>query len=514
MKKIVLVIILFPSICIGQYTYFNNVYEEDTIYTALLYHELFLDTDSTITAFGSWVVSGNDSITVRRFNLDGEQVEFLKSDFNINWSPAGANPNMHVNRLSDGSYVTTLSNNSGFSMSTACIGKVSDSFNEAWAIQFDQWNIADTLRSFAYTPVVMPGDTILLICVLIYQDDIIVGEDESPTLLRFVRITADAEVIDIHDHYNGETKYGTDGAYLLADGNYWVFGDEATSSNEVAASSKYSPTGDLLGRVTYGNPDHCRESNQSQTIMPDGNVLAVYLHCIDEPDYPERNMQPHAVIIDPNSVTILSNEPIEIPDWTTHCMLTAVQDVINTSDGGYLIQIYGQFFESTNPDYMKMCLLKLDSELNVEWFRDYVPPGDITSYSFWDVIQTQDGGYMCLGETQVPSEIGNLQRLWLLKVDACGDVVSNGCPPPIGIEELESEVVRVFPNPASTIFNIQCGSVFESVVLKDITGKIVLKEDVKTANTRFDVSHLSEGIYMLEVDFGNGKLSAQKLVLE
>jgi hypothetical protein len=464
---------------------------------------LFLSDDSTVTAFGSWVVSGQDSITARKCSMEGVLLEFQKSDFEIGWGFAGGNPNMQVSNLTD-----------GYGMSTACVGYVSSDFSSTWALQFDEWSIEDSLRSFPYITLALPGDTILLVSNLIYENDVMVGEDEEPTITRLTRITSDGQVIDSNDHYNGELWYSFEGGYVLPDGNYYLFGYVGIGNDRQMFSIKFNQQAEYMGYVTYGNEDTCWENGHSHCTAAGGKMLGVYLHCIDQQGVMERNIEVHRVVIDPETMTLESNEIIAIPEWTTHSTMANVTDLIPTADGGYLAQIYGQFYESTNYNYKNMYLLKLDSAFEVEWFKDYVPPIEVDDYGFWDVIQTLDGGYMCLGEAQVPFEDGNLQRLWLLKVDACGDIESNGCPPPIGISESQIEILRVFPNPTSNTFTIQSDLAFKSVILKDITGKVILNCDVRSSQTQLDISHLAQGLYMLEVDFGNGKIHARKVLVE
>ncbi len=84
---------------------------------------------------------------------------------------------------------------------------------------------------------------------------------------------------------------------------------------------------------------------------------------------------------------------------------------IQTSDGGYLIS--GDIYPSgySNSDTL---LLKLDSNLNVQWARRYRI--NASRSRGWVPIQTDDGGYLILGD--IHSSVGGG---YILKVDSAGN---------------------------------------------------------------------------------------------
>jgi len=86
-----------------------------------------------------------------------------------------------------------------------------------------------------------------------------------------------------------------------------------------------------------------------------------------------------------------------------------------TSDGGYIIAGNTSSFNSGS--YDDIWILKLSSDGDVEWQRTYGGSGSDSASS---IQQTQDGGYIVLGET---SSFGaGYNDIWILKLSSDGDV--------------------------------------------------------------------------------------------
>ncbi len=88
-----------------------------------------------------------------------------------------------------------------------------------------------------------------------------------------------------------------------------------------------------------------------------------------------------------------------------------------TSDGGFVVS--GHTFEFGNGG-VDAFLLKVDSELNQEWFETY--GGPLNEYAY-DAIQTADGGYIIVGSEESVSQTDALpgtKGLYLIKTDSKG----------------------------------------------------------------------------------------------
>jgi uncharacterized repeat protein (TIGR01451 family) len=81
----------------------------------------------------------------------------------------------------------------------------------------------------------------------------------------------------------------------------------------------------------------------------------------------------------------------------------------------------------------------------------------------------------------------------------------------VGLNSLDLEEVSVFPNPTAKEITLQIPE-NGSLVIYDLTGKIVLKKQVTTTQ-KIDVSHLAKGLYNLQVSTTKGSVS-KKLIVE
>jgi aminopeptidase YwaD len=89
---------------------------------------------------------------------------------------------------------------------------------------------------------------------------------------------------------------------------------------------------------------------------------------------------------------------------------------------------------------------------------------------------------------------------------------------PLGINELDSSQISIYPNPASSILNISLGSLTESSYsfsLLDIQGKEVLNKQIKNASLIETVSlqSIAKGMYLAVVQTNNKRIT-KKIIIE
>jgi hypothetical protein len=116
-----------------------------------------------------------------------------------------------------------------------------------------------------------------------------------------------------------------------------------------------------------------------------------------------------------------------------------------------------------------------------------------------DLLVTSDGGLAFLGEV-MPYDQSELYA-WLVKLDACGDVVYNGCPP-LGVAENDKPAgLMLYPNPANNQLNIILPPGGNRAEVFSLSGQLVLSLFVYPGWDRaaIDVSGLSGGMYMVRV---------------
>jgi|JI6StandDraft_1071083.scaffolds.fasta_scaffold00226_33 hypothetical protein len=261
---------------------------------------------------------------------------------------------------------------------------------------------------------------------------------------------------------------------------------------------KIDSVGNYVDGITWGN-----------NTLDDGDPWPVQ---ISETEfmfaYSHATSNTNDIIYTKPRMGILNSETMEVnlfPLFDHAYYNSYVTDFEKTPDGGYVLLGYG--FDGATMGFAYM--LKADSNGNEEWFNTYVPTFGYSSPNAYDLEITSDGGLAFVGNFH--ESFGNYNKSWVVKTDACGDAVFNGCP--LGIEQTQQYAFSVYPNPSSELIQIKSNEVFQHVAIRDITGKIVLQKHERSNYSLLNVADLSEGVYLLETDFGNGKLNAQRMVV-
>ncbi len=82
----------------------------------------------------------------------------------------------------------------------------------------------------------------------------------------------------------------------------------------------------------------------------------------------------------------------------------------------------------------------------------------------------------------------------------------------VNVEENLAQEVSLYPNPATTVLNINNNDEIASVVVMSLDGKIVLSEMVNGSTSTLDVSGLQNGAYICEVRAVNGTITRQQFI--
>lgn len=83
---------------------------------------------------------------------------------------------------------------------------------------------------------------------------------------------------------------------------------------------------------------------------------------------------------------------------------------------------------------------------------------------------------------------------------------------PTSLEEISSNFLQVFPNPATEYLHVVSDRTIDQVVLVDAEGRVVLEQPVNKSSTRLQVSNLSQGVYLLRIVAGKDITSKQVLI--
>jgi hypothetical protein len=74
----------------------------------------------------------------------------------------------------------------------------------------------------------------------------------------------------------------------------------------------------------------------------------------------------------------------------------------------------------------------------------------------------------------------------------------------VGINELTETWVTVFPNPASSVINVNSNSEIRKIELVNMLGALVLSQEMNVVNTSLDVSSFNKGLYFLRMHTADG----------
>jgi hypothetical protein len=190
-----------------------------------------------------------------------------------------------------------------------------------------------------------------------------------------------------------------------------------------------------------------------------------------------------------------------------------------TADGGFVgVGTHRYVSEGELSGWPIGFMLKLDANLNEEWYRYYVPSvweGMGRWSNLTDVVENENGTYTAVGLLYTNTGVGPLngfiQDTYIVTVDSLGCIVE-GCD--VNVEEYEPEPgLMLYPNPTSDKINIQLPQLDSwTIYIYDSAGRIVL-HDFKTQTKRItlDLTILQSGFYNVKAVNTVGKQMMSKI---
>ncbi|MBL7983017.1 MAG: T9SS type A sorting domain-containing protein [Flavobacteriales bacterium] len=189
----------------------------------------------------------------------------------------------------------------------------------------------------------------------------------------------------------------------------------------------------------------------------------------------------------------------------------------------------GRCFEQPGPTVQKGLLALTSAAGDSLWKYYYFYVDTLISTgqgTFYDVIQTQDGGFIAAGSVNNPVGQGNppgySQDTWVVKVDADGCIIP-GCNS-VGIAEQATNLlgaISIWPNPAHGQTTVQltlppgvANGPFE-LTLVATDGRVVRRERIAGNGEHTLALHeLPAGMYYVHVADGGKWLTGGKLMVE
>ncbi len=107
---------------------------------------------------------------------------------------------------------------------------------------------------------------------------------------------------------------------------------------------------------------------------------------------------------------------------------------------------------------------------------------------------------------------GEAARTKLIKINSwsiSGDLGLGRCFI-LSRDDYDLNAVKIYPNPTSSILNIETAKQLKSITIYTVLGKVI----TKTTTSSIDVSNLKSGMYLLEIEDEEGNLTSKRFVKE
>lgn len=83
----------------------------------------------------------------------------------------------------------------------------------------------------------------------------------------------------------------------------------------------------------------------------------------------------------------------------------------------------------------------------------------------------------------------------------------------VGIDEVETLQVNIYPNPASRYLNIESAETLAEVTIYNTVGQKVIEQAVNGTTVRLDLGNLATGTYTLRISDAEGNLTTRKIIV-
>ncbi|MDX2360851.1 MAG: T9SS type A sorting domain-containing protein [Crocinitomicaceae bacterium] len=165
-----------------------------------------------------------------------------------------------------------------------------------------------------------------------------------------------------------------------------------------------------------------------------------------------------------------------------------------TNDGGYSVAGVSESVDgdvSSNIGGNDFWLAKINDVGNMEWEKSL--GGTSIDWAF-SHQQTSDGGWIIAGfsssaDVDVSSNNGG-NDVWIVKLASF-----------IGIDELQNNLISIYPNPSTSMVNVNIDESYKGMkyFITDVTGKKIEQGRLHEISNSIDVSHLEPGIYSFHI---------------
>lgn len=461
--------------------YFNNIYNQ---YNGITTGMSILETEDGYVGYG---------VTINSISI-GQKLIFIKIDQQgeqILWKQFGNDYQTYFPGNAGGGLIRTSDNNLALSFTYSENGSV---FSSLMKLN----NNLDTIWKKDYAPVYK---TTIYKCIQTNDNGYILtgwvylSEDDysDPILLK----TDSLGNYQWHQLYGGALADRGQNIIETPDKGYLIGGyiwDPPVYHSMNALVIKTDSLGNEEWTKTFGNPN-VDDDMAHVAMADDGNYLVATVYGEWIFTYDDRAAKQCIYKINPQGQTIETYYP-----GCTR-LINHLRSFRKTEDG-YILTGFSYETDSVTYQYHSGWMLKLDSNLDSLWYRDYYYSNNDSYLNLlYDMFPCQDEGYIGTGFAR--AEMGT-EKLWIIKVDSMGCDTA-GCATGVFTKELSFSIDRnitAFPNPAETEITLAFQNTEhhnnQLLLCYNIYGQKVHSEKIYKGQqqTLLNVSGWRKGIYL------------------
>jgi len=269
---------------------------------------------------------------------------------------------------------------------------------------------------------------------------------------------------------------------------------------------KLDNNGEIQWEFSAGDINNFAYSTAGALVTDDGNILIAYSD-FQTHVFPNNQSNDDATIyLEKLNIQDGSSMFLQ-PVYETTPWATQLTHIIHSSDGNIVLS--GVVFS-------KAILLKVSQTGIPIWYREIDP----NENSYWNypigLTETNDGGFICVGELRGHPNNEEFQSAFVLKVDEYG-CLEPGCQLTDNIDQTDdfnASQLKVFPNPSSGNFTIYLPERKKGeITVMDIMGKIVLTKVIHNEQTiPIDISKNVSGLYLIQFTSNKGEIYQIKII--
>ncbi len=312
---------------------------------------------------------------------------------------------------------------------------------------------------------------------------------------------------DTVEIFDQQYQLSLSGIFPLSDGGFIVSGARLYDWDPFIA--KFNANGELVDTFTWGGP----LDDWLPWLEPVGNdkFIISTLYNEEDIDLYFHVMRPNLMLFDAISMDSV---------WTSLAADSLGNpfnfSIAQTYDGGFVV--CGSH-DANNYEYAY--IQKWDSTGNELWFKSYRhsenPDDGVFDYQmFRDISETPDSGLIAVGYYYNGNS--DPQHAWVLKLDGCGDPIFDSCVVVIDgvwddtyLNKMKTEAFA-WPNPFQSQLNLQLPEHSAQIDIYDLMGNLVYSKMSYQLVTKFDLSEIPTGVYLVKARLESGLEITKRVV--